>query len=204
MGFFDVNPAPPAPPKTISFVGKSILVTGANSGIGLEFTRQLPLRKASTIYIAVRTLEKGEETRETLLGDPAVQKSNPDAIIKPYELDPSKYSSILSFCKKFSAEVQTLHLAVMNAGAGIFKFDILPTGNETMLQVNFLSTALLLLHLHPILKDSKPDDPSHLTFVGSIGRIRLHGRRNLFALHRQKSWRRSINLKHILLLNGVA
>lgn len=58
----------------------------------------------------------------------------------------------------------------MNAGEGIFKFDILPTGNKTMLQVNFLSTALLSLHLLPILQRStKPDYPSHLTFVGSIG-----------------------------------
>jgi NAD(P)-dependent dehydrogenase (short-subunit alcohol dehydrogenase family) len=170
MGFFDVNPALPALPKTLSFAGKSILITGANSGIGFEFTRQLLLRKASIIYIAVRTLEKGEETRKTLLRDPAVQKSNPNAVIKPYELDLSKYSSVLSFCKKFSTEVQTLDLAVMNAGAGIFKFDILPTGNETMLQVNFLSTALLSLHLLPILqRGSTPDHPSHLTFVGSIG-----------------------------------
>jgi NAD(P)-dependent dehydrogenase (short-subunit alcohol dehydrogenase family) len=119
----------------------------------------------------VRTLEEGEETRTTILGDPAVQKSNPDAIIKPYELDLSKYSSVLSFCKKFSAEVQTLDLAVMNAGEGIFKFDILPTGNETMLQVKFLSTALLSLHLLPILqRESKLDPPSFfLTFVGLVG-----------------------------------
>jgi NAD(P)-dependent dehydrogenase (short-subunit alcohol dehydrogenase family) len=169
MGFFDVNSALPAPPKTPSFAGKSILITGANSGIGFEFTRQL-LRKASAIYIAVRTLEEGEETRTTLLGNPAVQKCNPDAIIKPYELDLSKYSSVLSFCKNFSAEVQTLDLVVMNTGAGIFKFDILPTGNETMLQVNFLSTALLSLHLLLILqRESKLDHPSRLTFIGSIG-----------------------------------
>jgi NAD(P)-dependent dehydrogenase (short-subunit alcohol dehydrogenase family) len=161
---------PPALPLTLAFAGKSILITGANSGIGFEFTRQLLLRNASTIYIAVRTLAKGEETRKTLLQDPAVRKSNPNAIIKPYELDISKYSSVLSFCKKLSAETQTLDLAVMNAGAGIFKFDILPTGNETVLQVNFLSTALLSLYLLPILqRGSKRDHPSHLTFVGSIG-----------------------------------
>ena len=102
---------------------------------------------------------------------PSGQKSNPDAIIKPYELDLSKHSSVLSFCKKFSTEVQTLDLAVMNACAGIFKFDILPTGNETMLQVNFLSTALLSLHLLPILqRGSKPDHPSHFTFFFWIDR----------------------------------
>jgi NAD(P)-dependent dehydrogenase (short-subunit alcohol dehydrogenase family) len=163
MGFFDINSALPALPKTLSFVGKSILITGANSGIGFEFTRQL-------LYIAFRTLVKGEKTHKTLLRDAAVQKSNANTILMPYELDLSKYSSVLSFCKKLSAEVQTLDLAVMKAGAGIFKFDILPTGNETMLQVNFLSTALLSLHLLPILqRESKLDHPSHLTFVGSIG-----------------------------------
>jgi NAD(P)-dependent dehydrogenase (short-subunit alcohol dehydrogenase family) len=171
MGFFDVNPALPVLPLSLTFAGKSILITRASSGIGFEFTRQLLLHKASIIYIAVRTLAKGEETRKTLLRDPAVQKSNLNAIIKPYELDLSKHSSVLSFCKKFSTEVQTLDLAVMNACAGIFKFDILPTGNETMLQVNFLSTALLSLHLLPILqRGSKPDHPSHFTFFFWIDR----------------------------------
>ena len=170
MGFFDINSALPALPKTLSFVGKSILITGANSGIGFEFTRQL-LYKASNIYIAFRTLVKGEKTHKTLLRDAAVQKSNANTILMPYELDLSKYSSVLSFCKKLSAEVQTLDLVVMKAGAGIFKFDILPTGNETMLQVNFLSTALLSLHLLPILqRGSKPDHPSHFTFFFWIDR----------------------------------
>lgn len=99
MGFFNVNPALPALPKALAFAGKSVLITGANSGIGFEFTRQLLLRKASTLYIAVRTLERGEETRKTLLGDPAVQKRNPNAIIMPYELDLSKYTPLHHFAR---------------------------------------------------------------------------------------------------------
>jgi len=128
------------------------------------------LRNVSQLYFAVRSLDKGAAARDELLSDKAIQKANPSASIKLYELDQSNYTSVVAFSEKFNAEVKTLDVAILNAGCGIFKFTPTPPGNEIMLQVNHLSTALLSLLLLPLLESSsKPGRPSHLTFVASIG-----------------------------------
>lgn len=46
---------------------KRILVTGASSGIGLATAQELALQGASQVVMAVRSLEKGEAAKKTLL-----------------------------------------------------------------------------------------------------------------------------------------
>ena len=56
----------PKEPSTISYAGKTVVVTGANTGLGLEATRHFVLAVASTVIIACRTLSKGEAAKQDI------------------------------------------------------------------------------------------------------------------------------------------
>ena len=56
---------PPAPP-TVSFHGKTILVTGANTGLGFEAAKHFLAFDTAHLILAVRSLEKGYAAKERL------------------------------------------------------------------------------------------------------------------------------------------
>ena len=116
MGLFNINPSLPALSKSTSFAGQRILITGANAGIGFACAHQFLLLGVSTLYIAVRSLPKGQAARTVLLSSPAIKAANPAAEIKLYELDQSTFTSVVSFSRKFLSEVNKLDAMVLNAG----------------------------------------------------------------------------------------
>jgi len=66
----------------IDLSGKNILITGSNSGIGLESARVLALRGAR-VFAAARSVAKAEEVCKTLAGDPvalACELSQPASV----------------------------------------------------------------------------------------------------------------------------
>lgn len=161
-------PRLPNIPSSTDLTGQSVLVTGSNTGIGFENARQFLELKASPVYLGVRSVEKGEEAKKQLLSDPNIKKKNPDAVIEVYQVDLASFDSVAAFAKKFS-EVKTLNIAVLNAGVSFFKYVPTTDGYETVLQVNYLSNALLAAHLLPLLKAgaAASGKPSHLSFVSS-------------------------------------
>ena len=46
--------------------GKSVIVTGANTGLGLEAARQFVSLGAEKVILAVRSLDKGERAKESI------------------------------------------------------------------------------------------------------------------------------------------
>ncbi|KAK6544869.1 hypothetical protein TWF694_001549 [Orbilia ellipsospora] len=163
-------PKVPAFPPNLDFTGHSILVTGANSGLGFASALHYLQLKASTLYLLVRSLEKGEQAKKELLADPLVQKNNPKADIHIYQVDLASLDSLRSFSKKFFNEVQALNVAVLNAGVGYFNYNPTIDKMESTFQVNYLSNAILTSYLVPILKQSAltTGRPSHLTIVSSM------------------------------------
>ncbi|KAK0609388.1 Short chain dehydrogenase yanD [Lasiodiplodia hormozganensis] len=108
-----------APPDEPTLEGHTIIITGSNSGIGLETARQLLLRRASTVILAVRNIHKGELAKASLLSDPAVrQHANPAATVAVMELDMADYDSVAHFAAAVTATLPQLHLLVLNAGCG--------------------------------------------------------------------------------------
>jgi NAD(P)-dependent dehydrogenase (short-subunit alcohol dehydrogenase family) len=169
MGLISVFPTLPAIPDETTFAEKSILITGANIGIGFQCARSLLLLNASTLYLAVRSVEKGYAAREALLSDKEIAALSIKPIIEIYELDLADYTKTVTFASKFTAEVKKLDIAILNAGIFQVSHGLSPSGNEYELQVNFLSNSLLALYLHPLLAQSgTPANPSVLTFVNSM------------------------------------
>jgi len=61
-------------PSDLTFVTKTIIVTGANSGLGLAATKHLLFHQAKEVIMAVRTITKGEMAKSQILADRDVQK----------------------------------------------------------------------------------------------------------------------------------
>ena len=168
MGVFTQPKVTPLP-TGINLDGKTIIITGASAGMGLEAARQLLALNASTLILAVRNTTKGESCKTSLLADPAVKKHNKKPTVKVMKLDMDDYSSIQSFAKAIKAEVPIVDHLLLNAGIGILKFERSVSGHERTMQVNYLSNVLLLLELLPHLEASavKTGSPSRVSWVGS-------------------------------------
>ncbi|TGJ78666.1 hypothetical protein E0Z10_g10098 [Xylaria hypoxylon] len=145
-------------------VGKTAIVTGSNSGIGLECARQLLGRGLSKLILAVRDERKGAIASEDLA---CGRNLEPDTI-EVWHLDYSSYDSIRSFANR-ARDLETLDIVVLNAGVYRIPRVILATGHEEDIQVNNLSTAFLTIVLLPILEAKRRPGvkPGRLTVVSS-------------------------------------
>ncbi|KAK7522553.1 uncharacterized protein IWZ02DRAFT_449801 [Phyllosticta citriasiana] len=85
------------------------------------------------------------------------------------KLDLADYASVVDFVSRIQVEVQELHVLILNAAIGNIDLKWAPTGHELLLQVNFLSHALLLLQLLPLMESSakKSGAASRVNWVGS-------------------------------------
>ena len=131
--------------------GRTILVTGANSGLGLDATKLLAQLNCSTIVVACRSIAKGEKTRETILKSVTPSKKQPPTVVI-FELDLDSFSSVIAFSERCK-DLPRLDAAILNAGISLSEFS-LTEGYETTITVNVISTFLLTTLLVPVLRTS--------------------------------------------------
>lgn len=162
-----IRTKPSAPPPNTTVDGQVAIITGSNTGIGLEAANVLLGLKLSHLILAVRTVSKGVAAADTL------RKAHPQAKIEVWQLDMASYESIQTFVRRCHA-LDRLDIAILNAAFSILEFGTNPvTGHEQMFQVNYLSSALLSILLLPILKNkSPPHTPGRLTLVSSTLALR--------------------------------
>ncbi|HEV7482953.1 MAG TPA: oxidoreductase [Solirubrobacterales bacterium] len=89
--------------------GRTAVVTGANSGLGLAAARALAGAGAEVV-LACRNLEKGEEALAS------IRAEVPGASIDLRELDLSSLASVRAFAERFRADHGSLDLLINNAG----------------------------------------------------------------------------------------
>ena len=152
-------------PLTVSLVGKTAIVTGANGGLGFESARQLLQLGLSRLILAVRSEAKGQAAAETL------RNEFPIADVQISLIDLADYGSINAFADR-CRNLERIDYVVLNAGLQSSTFELnVKTGHEAVFQVNYLSTVLLLLLLVSVIKEKKrqhkTDQSSVLTVVGS-------------------------------------
>ncbi|KAJ4318639.1 hypothetical protein N0V94_004344 [Neodidymelliopsis sp. IMI 364377] len=140
-----------APPKptTEDYTGRTIIVTGATSGIGKEAVYKFAALGASQVIIAARSTTKGEATKSELLG----RLSRKDQL-EVWELDMMSYDSVVRFAERAS-QLEHLDIVILNAGLHRSSYHVGEQGWEEDLQVNTLSSVLLGVLLLPKLKQSK-------------------------------------------------
>lgn len=160
-------------PPDLDLSGRTILITGASSGIGREAAIKCAQYHAGHLILAVRNIAKGEEVKSQILQQtsscPSATKQMRSCKIEIWELDLTEPSCVANFGQQAQG-LDHLDVAILNAGVFSFNFATAPaTGHETMLQVNHLSTALLSAILLPILQNTAQVQgrPSRLTFTSS-------------------------------------
>ncbi|KAF1996430.1 NAD(P)-binding protein [Amniculicola lignicola CBS 123094] len=143
----------------------TVLITGANAGLGLEAAREILKSKPQRLILAVRNLERGQAAVKELSS-----AKHASTQIDVRQLDQASFASIKAFADGLSG--QKVDIAILNAGSWSFKWGQTTDGYESDLQVNVLGPALLSLLLLPNLRQAAasraPDAPKpHLSFVSS-------------------------------------
>ena len=119
-----------------SQTGRTAVVTGANSGLGLATARELA-RAGASVVLAVRNLELGAQAAESIEGDVTVR-----------QLDLADLASVRAFADGWSGDLDVL---VNNAGIMMVPAGRTADGFELQLGTNHLGhfalTNLLLPHV---------------------------------------------------------
>ncbi len=122
--------------------GKTCIVTGANSGIGLVEARVLA-QKGAKVILACRDMEKANAAVES------IRSAVPRADVSASKLDLASFASVREFAARFSGEHDRLDLLINNAGVMIppektFTEDGFELHFGTNHLAHFLLTGLLL------------------------------------------------------------
>lgn len=136
---------PPYPIR--SWADKTVIVTGANSGLGLEAARHFVRLGAAKVILAVRNLEKGEAAKKSI--EASTERKG---VVEVWQLDLCSYASVEQLAERASM-LTRIDAVVLNAGIAPRKFQK-AGGNETTITTNLISNILLLLLLMPTLKNN--------------------------------------------------
>lgn len=120
-----------------SFAGRRVIVTGANSGLGLVTARELA-RVGASVTLAVRNLDKGHAAAAQMTGDVTVAR-----------LDLQSLDSI----REFATGVDGVDVLVNNAGIMAVPFALTADGFESQIGTNHLGHFALTNLLLPKITD---------------------------------------------------
>jgi retinol dehydrogenase-11 len=130
-------------------VGKTTIVTGANTGIGLETALDFAKRGARVI-LACRDQKRADDARKKIIRE----TGNENVVVKL--VDMASFESVRAFAKEINETEDRLDVLVNNAG-------MLGTGDKKssdglplLMQVNHFSSFLLTNLLIGLLKKSTP------------------------------------------------
>jgi NAD(P)-dependent dehydrogenase (short-subunit alcohol dehydrogenase family) len=116
------------------FDGKTVLVTGANSGLGFAITVEIA-RRGGHVIMACRSQIPGA-------GEKAKRLSKSSSIEMRY-LDLSKINTIHDFVNGLKNDGITLDVTILNAGVTPAKARKTDSGQDEMFLVNYLSNVIL-------------------------------------------------------------
>ncbi|PVD51547.1 oxidoreductase [Terrimonas sp.] len=128
--------------KNIDLTGKIVIVTGGNTGIGLETTRTLAAAGA-TVVVPARNIEKAKNNLAGITN------------VEIVAMDLMSPASIDAFANKFLASGRPLHLLINNAGIMWVPLRRDDRGIESQLATNYLAQFQLSARLWPALKKAK-------------------------------------------------
>lgn len=135
-----------------SFAGRTVIVTGANSGLGLVTATELA-RHDARVIMAVRNTAKGETAATGIAGDVEVRR-----------LDLADLASV----RDFAAGVDRVDVLVNNAGVMAVPYALTADGFECQIGTNHLGHFALTNLLLPQLTDRVVTVSSMMHYLGYI------------------------------------
>ncbi|KAK6949079.1 hypothetical protein Daesc_009152 [Daldinia eschscholtzii] len=164
-------PAPTFTEKDIvagSQVGKVFIITGANSGIGLELVKFL-YPTGATIYMASRSLEKIHNAIAQVSSTSPAPAT--PATLKPLHLDLSDLNTVKPAAATFSAQETRLDILWHNAGFAYPPGTVTKQGLEAHTGAHCVAPLLFTHELLPQLQAAAkfaPKDSVRIIWTGSV------------------------------------
>ena len=119
---------------------KTIIITGGNSGLGLESAKAFT-SKGAEVIISCRTAEKGKEATKV------ITEHSPDARIIVLEMDLCNFHSVRTFAAAIRERYKKIDVLLNNAGIMMAPYELTEDGFEIQMCTNHLGhfalTALL-------------------------------------------------------------
>ncbi|KAH7109310.1 hypothetical protein B0J11DRAFT_449195 [Dendryphion nanum] len=127
--------------------GKTVLITGCSSGIGIETARAM-LQTGATLYLTFRDLKKAKAALGNILENDQVHL---------LELDLNSLASVRKCADAFLASSPNLNVLIANAGVMATPEGRTIDGFETQFGTNHLAHFLLIQYLLPTLLSSSSE-----------------------------------------------
>lgn len=149
--------------------GKTVIVTGATSGVGRETAKELARRKARVI-IGCRNLNKAKDLAQEIFDE-----TKQLVVVK--HLDLHSLKSVRDFCDDIIRTERRLDVLINNAGSVGRSKEVKLTedGYEEIFQVNHLAPFLLMVLLVDLMKKSSPSRVVNVTSnyhrLGGVSRM---------------------------------
>lgn len=125
--------------------GKRVVITGANSGIGIEAAKDL-VQKGAEVVLAVRNEQKGTIAKEIILS------GNPKGSVLVMVLNLADLNSVREFAQSYKSRFDTLDILINNAGLMVPPYQKTNDGFELQFGTNHLGHFALTGLLLPLLK----------------------------------------------------
>ena len=135
-----------------SFTGRSVIVTGDNSGLGLVTARELA-RTGARVILACRNTGKGNDAAATMRGDVQVRR-----------LDLQDLTSV----REFADGIGAVDVLVNNAGIMAVPYALTRDGFESQIGTNHLGHFALTNLLLPKISDRVVTVSSMMHWLGAI------------------------------------
>ena len=145
--------------------GKTVVVTGANSGLGYEGTRAFAA-KGATVVMACRSVERAEDAAAEIRADAGGEV---DGDLDVRECDLASLDSVRAFADDLSADYDAVDVLCNNAGVMAIPRSETEDGFETQFGVNHLGHFALTGRLFDLFKTAEGIDGEARVVTQSSG-----------------------------------
>lgn len=132
---------------TTDCTGRTIIVTGANTGLGKEAARHMVRLNAERVIITSRTASKGEAAAKDIEAT-----TGRKGVVEVWDLDLENYDNVKAFAERVKT-LKRLDAIIENAGKSTNNFTLVGE-HESTITVNVVSTFLLALLVLPKLQET--------------------------------------------------
>ena len=164
--------------STKGLKGKTVVITGGNTGIGKETAVDLAKRGARVI-IGCRNVEKGTAALKE------IQERSGSKDVFLLKIDLASLDSVRKFADKILNSEPRLDILINNAGVMACDYQKTEDGFEMQFGTNHLGHFLLTMLLLDLIKKSAP---SRIINVSSLGHSMGSGKINFDDIHWEKTY----------------